>query len=365
MNQTEASCMKRRPRVMMVGPNLLATSGISAVVNNWLDAGLEEEVDFHYLSTLTDYVPGHYLQKTIDALRAYYQFITDARKYDIVHIHVSSGMGFYRKLVILLIAGLKNTKVAVHLHGSVFREFYDNSSGIQKLLIRYFFDRADAIFVLSESWLNFIREISKNDNIYIIYNGASVDRLCKVERNDGKIVISFMGRLGDRKGTYDLLDAFEKLIQSEPAAFLILGGDGDVEKVRSLVKEKNLDDNIDILGWVPGDRKYEVFNRSDIYTLPSYNEGLPGSILEGMAAGLPIISTPVGGIPEAVIEGHNGYLIEPGDSDALCERMLRLCQDSELRKKMGEESRRIIIEKFDISKIVNNLVCVYQKMLSS
>lgn len=84
-----------------------------------------------------------------------------------------------------------------------------------------------------------------------------------------------------------------------------------------------------------------------------------------MAAGVPIISTPVGGIAEAVIEGKNGFLIEPGDVEALHLRLLTLCRDKKLRERMGRESIHLIRQTFDIEKILIDVLEVYQKMLIS
>jgi glycosyltransferase involved in cell wall biosynthesis len=185
------------------------------------------------------------------------------------------------------------------------------------------------------------------------------------QKNPGnQISIAFMGRLGQRKGVYDLLEAFRRVSEELPNVQLLLGGDGEIEQVRKEVLRCGLEDRVQILGWVNGQDKFDVFDQADIYVLPSYNEGLPGSILEAMASSTPIISTPVGGIPEAVNEGVNGYLVDPGDVDSLYSRLLMLCKDSGLRLRMGEASRKLVEEKFDIKEIVNKVIIVYQDILS-
>lgn len=358
--------MQDKPKILMFGPSLTATSGISAVVNNWLEAGMAEKVDLDYIPTLIHYVPGRYVGKFLDALRSYcHLLVKSLGPIDIVHIHLSSGMSFYRKLIIFRYARLRRLKTAVHLHGSTFEKFYEDGTRFQKKLIRSLFDCSDAILVLSQAWKAFVRSISTNKNIYIIYNGASLSKFSPKIDNAEETVIAFMGRLGMRKGTYDLLEAFEQLSGEVPEAHLVLGGDGDVDEVKSIVKKKKMAHRVDVLGWVSGPQKIEIFKRADIYALPSYNEGLPGSILEAMAAGVPIISTPVGGIAEAVIEGKNGFLIEPGDVEALHLRLLTLCRDKKLRERMGRESIHLIRQKFDIEKILIDVLEVYQKMLIS
>jgi glycosyltransferase involved in cell wall biosynthesis len=350
-------------RILMLGPHLSAKGGSPNVVNNWIEAGIKDKIDLHYISTINDLSPKRYITKFLDAALAYILLtIKTLRIVDIVHIHMSSYMSFFRKWFIFTWAKLMKIKTIVHIHGSMFEKFYYCSNSVVKSMITKLLDSADAVFVLSGSWKKFINSISKNENVYIVYNGASLKKFEKKISHGDKINISFMGRLGKRKGVYDLLAAFEKIISNVQNAHLVLGGDGDVEKVRKLVAEKNLEDRIHVLGWVSGEKKIKVFQESDIYVLPSYYEGLPGSILEAMAAGVPIISTPVGGIPDAVIENRNGYLVNQGNIDDLYDKLQILCQKRELREDMGKESQNIIKEKFEIEKIVFDLVKLYQNI---
>lgn len=246
------------------------------------------------------------------------------------------------------------------MHGSKFDEFHDQGGWLRKKLISYMFNKADAIIALSKEWRTFISSVSNNPNIYIIYNGASVDKFENKLDNGDVINILFMGRLGERKGTYDLIEAFKYVVDNHPDAQLLLGGDGELDKVRQILRDNNIEEKVKVLGWVGGEQKIELFRRSDIYALPSYNEGLPGSILEAMAAGSPIVSTTVGGIPEAVLDGQNGYLVKPGDIHALSQALARLCEDKSLRNRMGQASRELIKDKFNINKIVLQIVTLYK-----
>ncbi len=144
----------------------------------------------------------------------------------------------------------------------------------------------------------------------------------------------------------------------------IFAGNGEIEKVKNLCKGKNIQDNIHLLGFISGEEKIKNFHKADIFILPSYNEGLPVSVLEAMAAGLSIITTPVGGIPEAVEDGVNGFLVEPGNPEMLADRILKLLEDEELRERMGRKSLRIAKEKFDVNIIAEGLSKIYEKVLA-
>jgi glycosyltransferase involved in cell wall biosynthesis len=168
--------------------------------------------------------------------------------------------------------------------------------------------------------------------------------------------------LGKRKGTYDLLEAFESLVKRQPNARLVLPGDGEVDEIKALVKEKGLEDVVEVPGWVSGAAQDELWNRTDVYTLPSYNEGLPGSVLEAMSAGLPCVSTPVGGIPEAVLDNQTGYLVDAGDVAGLEKALERLVADEDLRLRMGKEGNNLLETKFNIDRIVGQVVRLQEKL---
>ena len=132
-----------------------------------------------------------------------------------------------------------------------------------------------------------------------------------------------LGRLSERKGSYDLVNAFASLSPELRArARLVLAGDGDVEGVRQLAAP--LGDSVRVLSWIDSAERDRLLDASDVFVLPSHAEGLPMALLEAMAAGLPAIVTPVGGIPDVLTHGAEGLLVEPGTSYQLAAAMTRL-----------------------------------------
>ena len=239
----------------------------------------------------------------------------------IVHIHGSHRASFYRKLVLFLLAKVKyKKKVIYHVHSSSFDIFYKNSNPIQKWLIKKMVSSVDLVVCLSPSWKKFFETNFNCNKIQIInnvvlppmnWNGIE-------ERGTGPIRLLFLGRIGQRKGVYDLVDVFERNKDKYLGKVkLFLGGDGEIELLQNLIKQKGLGDLIEYVGWVTAEKKADLLSSSDVYILPSYNEGLPISILEAMSFGLPVIATNIGGIPEVVKDGYNGFVIEPGDHLAI------------------------------------------------
>ena len=117
------------------------------------------------------------------------------------------------------------------------------------------------------------------------------------------------------------------------------------------------------VGWISGPQKHQLLSESDLYILPSYNEGLPLSILEAMSYRLPVISTPVGGTAEAVQEGVNGFLVPPGDKAALHDRLLRFIAQPDLIVTMGNASGQII-RQYQPETIFPKLQTLYESLLT-
>lgn len=257
----------------------------------------------------------------------------------IVHIHTSYGISFRRAANYVAIAKALGRRTVVHVHGSMFESY---SLGHRKLVDKVF-GSTDAIIALSEWWRDFFVDKLGADRykITVLPNIMATPRMESLPYRDGDPVKAlFMGELGPRKGFFDLLDAMAMSRRKlEGRLKLLVGGGGDVDGFKQKVKDLQLDDMVDFRGWVLADDKARMLAEAQLIVLPSYNEGLPIFILEGMAQGLPVVSTTVGGIPE-VVDDQNGALITPGDKQALADALCRLSADAELRKRMGQVSRQ-------------------------
>ena len=168
-----------------------------------------------------------------------------------------------------------------------------------------------------------------------------------------------LGRLGSRTGVYDLIDAVEIACRKNPELTVCIAGDGEVDKVRALVAEKGLDRHISVPGWIGETQKLKYLKKAAVLVLPSYYEGLPMAVLEGMAAGKAIISTTVGAIPEVIGE-ENGILLEPGDVEGLAEAMLACSGNVDALQKMSAENRRKAEETFWVRRMHERLGAYYK-----
>ncbi len=348
--------------ILMLGTRFNTMGGIASVVNVYQENGLFVRNRIIYIATHCD---GSARKKLVIFLRALAVYLAKCLpgRVGFVHIHVSSRASFWRKSFFFLPAFFLHIPTILHLHGSEFAIFYEQESGSRaKRFISHVFNRASRVVVLSEAWQRWVQGMCVNPHVVAIYNPVTLPAQVTPFETREQQTLLFLGRLGKRKGAYDLVEAVSRLTAEFPDMKLLMGGDGEVEQVREHVQRLGLEKRVELLGWVTGVDKEALLRRASVYLLPSYNEGLPMSVLEAMAAGLPIVSTPVGGIPEAVADGVEGYLVQPGDVDGIAAALARLLGDTDLRRRMGEAARAKVVSTFSAEKIVPQIEALYREL---
>lgn len=217
------------------------------------------------------------------------------------------------------------------------------------------------VIALSQDWKDKFDERFGLMNCCVLENGIDMERLapavCEPVLHQNAFVT--LGRLGQRKGTYDLVDAIDIARKTVPEVKCYFAGDGDVDKVKELVKTRDLEKNIEVVGWADFDKKLELLSSVSTVVLPSYNEGLPMSILEGMACGKAIISTTVGAIPE-VINKDNGILIQPGDIKALANALVECSTNTSMIAQMSQNNIKKIDSSFSMKTMHKKLARYYE-----
>ena len=352
--------MKGRRTITMVGTSLDAQGGVAAVATALIAGGLSKFYDIDYVDAHVDGSAG---RKLLAAVRACGGLLSRlvAGRVSLLHVHVASRASFWRKSLLLLPVHLTGRPYILHLHGAEFRVFFEHeSSWLTRQVVRYVFESAAGVVVLSESWKKWAQGSFPLARVRVIYNPAPNVSAMGKERDANSLV--FLGRLGARKGVNDLIDAMVRVTQELDQARLLLGGDGDLDAIEFRARSVGVESAVATLGWVAGANKQSLLETSTVFVLPSYNEGLPMSLLEAMGNGMPVVTTPVGGIPEAVTDGLEGFLVEPGDTGALADRLIRLLRDADLREAMGAAGARKVAEVFAMDRIVPQWVDLYSEI---
>ncbi|WP_395406744.1 glycosyltransferase family 4 protein [Pseudoduganella sp. UC29_106] len=349
-------------KIVMLGTGLDTMGGIASVVRVYQEAGLLRRYGIRYIATHCD---GGKLRKFRAMAGAYVAFLGMLLRGQVglLHVHVASRASFWRKSGFFALAFAFGIPAILHLHGAEFAQFYGEECGpLRKRIVRGIFDRCRRVVVLSDAWKRWVQGVSKNPHVEAIYNPVLLppSAVAWTARQPGAVLS--LGRLGKRKGSYDLLEAAARVLPSAPAVELRLGGDGELDAVRARAAQLGMADHLNLLGWVNGERKEQQLAGAMLYALPSYNEGLPMSVLEAMAAGLPVLATPVGGIPEAVSDGVEGFLVEPGDVEALAARLAQLLQDEALAQRMGAAARHKVETTFSSQAVLPRVEKMYQEL---
>lgn len=260
----------------------------------------------------------------------------------LVHLNTSlNHKGFWRDLVYLMIGKVLRRKVIVQIHGGSL-ERYCHSSPILKYVSSMAFRIADAVVVLSSVEKRNFEKISNLKKLAVIPNAVNIgDYYLESPRNHaGKVRrLTYLGRLTREKGLFEAVAAM-KIIAADPnlgeIEFIIAGSGSDRMALENSIKEMGLIHRVRIIDPLFGSEKVRFLQTSDVFLFPSYHEGLPYSILESLAAGTPVIASNVGGIPDAVIDGIHGLLIEPRDPVQIADAIRKLASNSDLVRTMSQ-----------------------------
>ena len=255
-----------------------------------------------------------------------------------------------------------------HIHGADFDEFYMNAPKNKKRLIKKVYNKCAVLIVLSEEWKQKILQIVPEDKIVIIENYSTIHSDSLEQRKNRKCndIVLFLGELGKRKGCYDIPAVVQKVKREIPTVKFVLAGAGskkDELSIKKLIEANDVIENVIFSGWVRGSEKDRLLREADVFFLPSYNEGMPMSILDAMGYGLPVVSTNVGGIPRIVHNGDNGYCCEPGDINEFSKRITLLLRDTELKKKCESLSYQIVKESYSIDAHIDRILKIYKELI--
>ena len=314
-------------KVLMIGPARNVKGGLTTVVDNYYQYGLNEKVILKYIESCCD---KNIFLKFIKEILGIFQFIFCLNKFDIIHIHVASRRSTFRKILYIKISKFYNKKVVLHIHGGGFREFFDNEISSQKRkYIKKWFNKADKIIVLSEEWKLYFSKIIDDKKIVVMYNGVNIPNDFEKKFNEK---ILFMGRICEER------------------------------EIDDFIKKYQLEDNVIKHGWINGDSLKTQLIDNSIFVLPSYFEAMPMSILEAMAYKNIVIATCVGGIPQVIEDNINGFLIRPGDVQSMESIIEGIINSDVYQKNIPIEARKTIIEKFNIKRNIKELVKIYSEI---
>lgn len=285
-------------------------------------------------------------------------FILHLPFYSIIHIHTSEPSSAIRKCLFMWWAKLFRKKVIIHFHA-----FSPDTTinGKYQKIYEYLFKHADRVIVLSQLWKESVNKtFHLGDKVQVIYNPCTTEVLPQTYPKQN--IILYAGTINERKGYKDMIKAFAQIASQFPDWKIVFAGNGEIENGRKLAKELKIEKQTFFLGWLNGKDKDKAFKEASIFCLPSYAEGFPMAVLDAWAYGLPVITTPVGGIPDIAKDDENMLLFPPGDCTKLATQMTRMITDKNLRNNIINESIALAENKFNINTINSQIEQLYKSI---
>lgn len=345
----------RKKKVMMVGSAEKSNGGVASAIKVMKKMTCWNEYSCYWLGTQ---IQGNYLLKLRYCITAYVIALFKIWKYDIIHFHTVPGkICLIIQMPIFLLALLGNKKIIMHIHvGNQLADHTHNS------LFIWCLKHCNLIILLAKTWEKKFKEWFPMITIptTTLYNAYEPVESISYQNRDKTILLA--AHLNENKGYSILLKAFQRIYYNFPDWKLIILGDGEVEKAQKMADELKISDRTTFTGYITGKDKIQYFQKASIYCMCSYQEGFPMVILEAWGYGIPVISTPVGGLPDVIKEKKNVCIFEFGNDIMLAEKLTDLITSPELRQNMSEYSISFVNKIFSIEKINDELDSIYSKL---
>jgi len=257
----------------------------------------------------------------------------------------------YIDMMLLLLLRIINTKTVLYIHGKGFQRLLKRSPLMMNLFLESpIISSLQGALVLCEKIKKDVEFFIPNDRLFVLQNCIPdvepqiLKAYCEKRKTD-KISILYLSNLFPAKGTIEFLKMARMVVDSgKPVRFILAGAATSAsfhQKIKQMISDLKLKDDVETVGAVYDSAKERLFHESDIFVFPTQNDAFPLVNIEAMRAGLPIVSSNEGCIPEMVIDGFNGYIVKPHDIEQLSDRVLKLINDDKLRIKMGKAGRKL------------------------
>jgi glycosyltransferase involved in cell wall biosynthesis len=310
--------------------------------------------------------------KAVEAARGLVSlaWLCASRRVDLVHLHASAGASLVRKSIGVALARAAGVPVVFHAHGGQLvteeRELNGAFGRLQRTSLRWALKSSDAVVALTPEAERSLTARTEIRRSFVIPNAPDVTVPQPAPISGRHRLILFLGHLYREKGVYELLDAFAQLRPARPGLRLVIAGEGsEAHGLRLHANRLGLSAAVELPGWVGPDAKAEMLAQATCLVLPSHTEGLPLALLEAMLAGVPVVATSVGGVPEIVEDGRDALLVEPHDPGALAAAIGRVLDDPELATQLSEAARRHARADYTPDRLAERVSALYREVLAN
>jgi glycosyltransferase involved in cell wall biosynthesis len=360
-------------RVVCVGPSITVRGGISRLVRKLKDS-FPKNIHFRVIATYSDYIgdgrtnrwarcaqPGLFFWSLTRVL-----VIAVTQRSTVFHVHFSQRGSTLRKGVICVILRVLRCQYVVQAHACEDALFHSWVPAIVRRMLLWGIGGGRYVIVLTQFWRNYYALVLKLPltKLLVLPNPADIPRSIPNRTSREGVELLFLGRVGERKGAFDVIHAFAALPKNiREKCHLTLAGDGETDIARGLLEQLGCSAQASVLGWVSGKDVDLLLAEADVFLLPSHGEGMSVALLEAMAWGLAVVSTASGGADEFLVADQNCLLVKPGDSHDIAGALSALAGDVHLRLRLGKEARRTAV-RFSVDKYIGKLTRLYEELAS-
>lgn len=371
--------MKKNTNVLLIGP-LTKVGGLSKYVKDILTTNFEQKIIHFNIArpvkkkvkkTAIGYKElfnaGIVRMITGVAVTLWHMFIFPFilvfKGPKIIHIAATGDFVFWEDSFYVLISRLFGKKVFLHYLGS-FDIYYNKSGSFHKRFIKYILLKCHFIGILSKKVQNLVADITAQPYKLVLIPSSVDFSLFENKKTliprDETIKVLFLGGFDAyKKGISDILKVIPEITSENPTVKFVITS----SKKLDIDLDEKIKNKIIFFEWIADEDKIPLYNSCDIFLLPSYDEGLPYSMIEAMAAGLPVISTYIGGIPEVIEKNINGFLLSPGDLKSLKESITKLIQDKKMRQEMSVNNKEKIKNEYSLESNTVKIKTIYSVLL--
>ena len=361
-----------RPRLLLVGPPPDAPGGISTCVRSILNSTISAQFEISHFSPIG---PRGFRQPRIPALlrvlRALLVFpaLILLRRPAIVQVHTAYGNDFWRGAAFVLFSWAGRIPSVLIIHGSRFDRAYQESRALQRAAIRFILRRPSAIHVRGEYWRRVLHSIVPGLPVHLLpttTDPVEEPAVAPAVKWQAPVVLFVGGTAivtdNVRKGLPDLLGIVSRLVAEVPEAKVRIAGPSSGDTWKEYLSP-NSAERVEFVGSLSQEEIRGLYRTAAVFVLPSHAEGMPNTILEAMAHGLPIVATTVGSIPEVVEHEVGGYLLPPGDQEQLLTALIKVLKDPQAALKMGEHNRSVVREHYTNRHTADRLLAAYATVM--
>lgn len=339
---------KQKLKVLFVATSRQTMGGITSVLKRYEKMDVWKKYHCAWLETQIN--KGIAL-KLWYMIKAYITMLFIVPRYDIVHFHTVPGNSLIVQMPVFLYSKLWRKKTIVHLHvGNQLYEYKDNK------VMNYVLRKATKVVVLANVINGYLKELYNVDGA-VIYNPINEQH----KRDQTKIekFIFFAAYLIKEKGYTTMLDAYARIADRHPEWNVVIAGTGELDEARKICEHHGITEKVTIHSWLNREQMNRMYEKAGIFCIASYKEGFPMSFLEAASYGVPVVSTPVGGLVDVLEEGKNSMVFDFGNVEQLAAKLDHLMTDDRLRETISLNLQELVETTFSEEAVCRELENLY------